>query len=70
MTDKPLRVMMIEDDDNDHNLLVAACRRQQVSCEIERHATGIQGWEALLVARDEGRLPALVILDLDLPGII
>lgn len=69
MTDNPLRVMMVEDDDNDHALLVAACRRRQVPCVIERHATGSLGWEALLVARDGGCPPGLVILDLGLPDI-
>lgn len=69
MADGLLRVMMVEDNDNDHALLVDACRRHGVACTIERHATGTHAWEALVTARDAGRLPALVLLDLDLPGI-
>lgn len=69
MADGLLRVLMVEDNDNDHALLVDACRRQRVACVVERHATGTQGWEALVAARDAGRLPGMVILDLDVPGI-
>jgi chemotaxis family two-component system response regulator Rcp1 len=69
MADGPLHVMMVEDNDNDYALLADACRRQRVPCMIERHATGTQGWAALLAARDAGALPGMIILDLDLPGI-
>jgi CheY-like chemotaxis protein len=69
MADTVLRVLMVEDDDSDHELLAAACRRLQVPCRIERHATGKLGWDALCAARDGGTLPGLVILDLDLPVI-
>lgn len=69
MSDVPLCVMMVEDDDADHALLVNACRNRQVPCVIDRYRTGTLGWEALIGARDAGRLPGLVILDIALPGI-
>jgi CheY-like chemotaxis protein len=60
--------MVIEDNQNDFHLLVQACRALSLPCVLECQTTGEFGILALNHAARAGRLPDIVIIELDLPG--
>src|SRR5258708_4110200 len=64
-----LTVMMIEDSDGDFHLLASSCEALKLPYVIDRQSTGESGVKALLAAKIAGRLPDLVIIDMDLPGL-
>lgn len=64
-----LRLMVVEDDEDDFQLLREACRRAGVPCVLEHHASGIRALAMLQIQHAQGRLPDLLICDLDLPDI-
>jgi CheY-like chemotaxis protein len=66
MTATDLRILMVEDHEEHHDLLATICRRHSIPCAIGHHPAE-SGLEAVLAAGREQALPDLVILDLDLP---
>jgi CheY-like chemotaxis protein len=58
---------MIDDEADEHRLMEIVCRRYGLPLSIEHHTSAEDGWAALLVAKSGGRMPDLVILDLDMP---
>jgi len=63
-------IMVITADDDAMRCLDAACRALSLPYELDRQETGEFGLLELNVARRHGRLPELVIIDSDLPGLL
>lgn len=61
------RVLLVENDENDELLALRAFRASGVPCEIDVARDGEEAIESLRRAGE--RLPALVMLDLNLPRI-
>jgi two-component system, response regulator len=61
-------ILLVEDTDNDAELTVMALRRANIANEIVRVEDGRQALDYLFTAaRPNGPLPAVVILDINLP---
>lgn len=67
--ENPLRLLVVEDDEDDFQLLREACRRADVPCVLEHYAGGIRTLGVLHMLQEQGRLPDLLICDLNLPDI-
>lgn len=64
----PYRVMVIENNQDDFHLLTMACQALNLPCVLECQTTGEFGILALNNAARAGRLPDIVVIELDLPG--
>jgi CheY-like chemotaxis protein len=62
-------ILVIEDDGDDYALLMAACRGNGIACRSEWRRSGDAGKAYLEICLLGGRIPDLVITDLDMPGI-
>lgn len=60
---RPLRILLIEDDVNDADLLTYALKREGFDCELRRVVTAVELRSALPEAR-----PDIVVCDFSLPG--
>ena len=63
--ERPVEIVMIEDDEGHARLIEKNIRRAVVCNEIKHFPSGTAGMEHLLGGREEG--PVLVLLDLNLP---
>jgi two-component system response regulator len=61
-------IMMVEDNEADYHLLATACQAADQECYIDYEPTGEMALLALREAKEAGRLPAVIVIDLDLPG--
>jgi CheY-like chemotaxis protein len=61
-----VRILLIEDRDENRAQLVSACRRQHIPFAIDPYPT-VVGVKALQKAKRDGRIPDLVVLDIDAP---
>lgn len=69
LNDKHLKkILLVEDDDKDAELIITALREHNLVNNIERAADGEIAWNTLDSHRDKDR-PALILLDLKLPKI-
>jgi CheY-like chemotaxis protein len=66
MTATDLRILMVEDHEEHHDLLGTICRRHSIPCTIVHHQSAA-GLAAVQAAGRDPATPDLVILDLDLP---
>jgi CheY-like chemotaxis protein len=66
---KPIQLLLIEDDEVDAETIERACRRLKVNCEIIRFRDGREALDALHGSFGAGLLarPYLIVLDLNLP---
>ena len=64
-----LSILVIEDNEDDHALLLAACRRAGIACQAEWERSGATALALLELGLRTGRLPDLVITDLELAGV-
>ena len=66
---KPIQLLLIEDDDVDAEAIERACRNRNVNCEIVRFRDGREALDALRGDFGGGLLvrPYLIVLDLNLP---
>lgn len=64
---RPVRILLVEDDDGDAFLTERALRKGPVAFDLRRVETGEEALD-ILHSEDEVR-PDLVLLDLNLPGI-
>jgi CheY-like chemotaxis protein len=66
---KPIQLLLIEDDDVDAEAIERACRHLNVNCEIVRFRDGREALDELRGAFGAGLLarPYLIVLDLNLP---
>jgi CheY-like chemotaxis protein len=69
LVENPLRLLVVEDDEDDFQLLREACRRAGVPCVLEHYAGGIRTLGVLHMQQSLGHLPDLLICDLGLPDI-
>jgi CheY-like chemotaxis protein len=69
LAENPLRLLVVEDDEDDFQLLREACRRAGVPCVLEHYAGGIRTLGVLHMQHSLGHLPDLLICDLGLPDI-
>lgn len=68
MTDRILRLLVIEDSPSDVRLLEEALRENKIACEMVVACDGVEGLSHLKrVCRGEMARPDLIILDLNLP---
>lgn len=64
----PKRILVVEDDADDRELLLDAVAEQQPQVEIAVAENGLQALEYLATAvRDGNRPPCLIVLDLNMP---
>ena len=69
---KPLTILMADDDDEDYMLTVEAFQESRISNPVYRVKDGEELMEYLLLqgkysSRDEAPLPSLILLDLNMP---
>ncbi len=66
---KPIQLLLIEDDEVDAEAIERACRHLNVNCEIVRFHDGREALDALRGAFGAGLLarPYMIVLDLNLP---
>jgi CheY-like chemotaxis protein len=67
MPDTDPILLVLEDNEDDLQLLLLAMRRKRLRADIRHHPTGHSGWTALLAMKSSGRLPTLIVSDLDMP---
>lgn len=65
----PLRLLVVEDDEDDFQLFREACRRAGVPCVLEHYTNGLRALGVLHMQQAMGHLPDLLICDLALPDI-
>ncbi|MEO0324900.1 MAG: response regulator [Myxococcota bacterium] len=65
----PRRILLIEDSEPDRELLRVALARLDDPPGLEEAATGEAGLASLQESLDGANLPALVLLDINLPGV-
>lgn len=68
-TSRPVLVMMVDDDPNDHLLLTMAARKRQVPIEFAHVGDGGELMLDLAERARSGALPDLILLDLRMPGL-
>ena len=66
---KPIQLLLVEDDDVDAEAIERACRQREVNCEITRFRDGREALDALHSAFGISLItrPYLIVLDLNLP---
>jgi len=64
----PKIVLHIDDDDDDREMVKHAIELHDKSVIMEHAVGGQEGLLALKQAKQNGRLPALIILDINMPG--
>lgn len=62
-------IVIVEDDPDDQVLCSHALKEAAPDCAVELAADGPEALRRLKALADEGRPPALVLLDLKLPGL-
>lgn len=69
MRDRPIEILLIEDNPGDVRLTKEALKDSKIKNNLEVVESGVHVHEALSSRRQNGeRLPDVVLLDLDLPG--
>ena len=68
-TGRPVLVMMVDDDPNDHLLLTMAARKRNVPIEFAHVGDGGELMFDLAQRGRSGALPDMILLDLRMPGL-
>lgn len=69
MRDRELPILLVDDDRVDVKTVQKALRSNQVTNPLRVAATGAAGLEELeRISKDGGRLPCLILLDINMPG--
>lgn len=63
----PRTILLVEDNPDDEELTLRALKRNRIVNPVEVARDGAEALDILLRRADEGRLPSLVLLDLQLP---
>ena len=67
MPNKPVRIILVEDDEVDNEMFVRTMQRNELKYEVRRATDGRAALDLLAKVREDGE-SAMVFLDLNMPG--
>jgi CheY-like chemotaxis protein len=63
----PAKILFVDDDPDDLEYYGEAIRKQSPTIHIDERSDGIQALEYLRVAKADGKLPCLIVMDFNMP---
>jgi CheY-like chemotaxis protein len=63
----PAKILFVDDDPDDLEYYGEAIRKQSPMIHIEERPDGIQALEYLRLAKADGKLPCLIVMDFNMP---